>query len=176
MKQTNQSQLDGVLTALPVLAIILLCCGCSRTEEPAGRHDSNVLEVGKIEVFEVPNQIIDSNHVIPLNEAGDLKTPYQVGANQTDSSKEIVSLKPPCVVLSDPRLPGQTRKVLDLVSDVTTALRWEEDRPIQIEETESEIIVVWPSRNEGARFRSDYEARAVIDKRTFTVVSRKRGS
>ena len=34
MKRANQSQLDGVLTALPVLAIILLCCGCLRTDAP----------------------------------------------------------------------------------------------------------------------------------------------
>ncbi len=30
MKRTIQSQLDGVLTALTVVATMLLCCGCSR--------------------------------------------------------------------------------------------------------------------------------------------------
>jgi hypothetical protein len=177
MKQREKSKAFSTgARRLFLASSILICHGCSRTEEPAGRHDPNVLEVGKIEDFEVPNLKICTNHVNFSNEAGNLKIPHQVVANQTESSKEIVSLRPPYVVLSDPRLPEQTRKALDLVSDVTNVLRWEEDRPIRIEETESEIIVVWPSRNEGARFRSDYEARAVIDKRTFTVVSRKRGS
>ena len=177
MKQREKSKAFSTgARRLFLASSILICHGCSRTEEPAGRHDPNVLEVGKIEDFEVPNLKICTNHVNSSNEAGNLKISHQVVANQTESSKEIVSLKPPYVVLSDPRLPEQTRKALDLVSDVTNVLRWEEDRPIRIEETESEIIVVWPSRNEGARFRSDYEARAVIDKRTFTVVSRKRGS
>ena len=96
--------------------------------------------------------------------------------NQTNSLVDFKAVPPRMVLRSDPALPDQTRMYLDLVSDVTAQLRWEEDRPIQIEETESEIIVVWPSRQDGTSgFHADFEARAVIDRRTLAIISLKRG-
>ena len=146
----------GTLSPVPLLFSILFCWGCSRTEEPQKQNRNDGCKTDMVESAE-SMQNEDS-------------------FNQTNSLVDFKAVPPRMVLRSDPALPDQTRMYLDLVSDVTAQLRWEEDRPIQIEETESEIIVVWPSRQDGTSgFHADFEARAVIDRRTLAIISLKRG-
>lgn len=157
MKPRSRHQKTFVSTSLFSLAFFFLFYqGCSRTDEPQERNREGYLRPDRVEGSET---IEDRN-----------------GSNRTDSPVEVDALAPRTVLRSDPTLPDQTRIYLDLVSNITAKLRWEEDRPIRIEETDTEFIVVWPSRYEGRQSRhGDYEARAVIDKRNRSLISLKRG-
>ena len=79
---------------------------------------------------------------------------------------------------TDPTLPREIRKALSmpLVADINSRIKWEDDRPIRIEETEKYIIFTWPFRHEGHVYGPDYERKLIIDRETFQVVSRLRGS
>ena len=147
MKRTNQEIFFGLIPLIPFA--MFFCAGCPRAEK-ALSDSSGIHSKPEMELH--GSFPVDPSSVVPM--------------------KKTLS-----VLFSDPSLPVQTRNCLELVSDVTAKLHWEEDRPIRIEETESEIVIVWPSRQEGTRgFHADYEAKAVIDKRTFSVISVKRGS
>ena len=77
---------------------------------------------------------------------------------------------------SDVGLPERIRKALTAVDNLPGMFRVDEKRGIDIEETETSIIITWPSRYEGTNARrADYEVRAVVDKHTFSVVSLMRG-
>ncbi len=158
MKQIDGRQLTFFALILSSLASsVLFCWGCTRTEE----HPERIWHDGR-----TPN---GSTRFDAIQSRDD--------ANQAHSMEDVGAFASRMVLLSDSTLPEQTKVYLDLVSNVTERLRWEGDRPIRIEESESEIVIVWPSRHEGiSGFRADYEAKAVIDKRTRSVVSLKRGS
>lgn len=157
MKTRSRHQRIFVATSLFSIAFFFpFYQGCSRTDEPQERNR---------EGYPRPDRVEGSETMQDRN-----------GSSRTNSPVEVDTLAPRTVLRSDPALPDQTRTYLELVSNITAKLRWEEDRPIRIEETDAEFIVVWPSRYEGSQSRhGDYEARAVIDKRTRSIISLKRG-
>ena len=78
---------------------------------------------------------------------------------------------------SDVGLPERIQKALSVVDNLPGMIPLYEEHGIDIEETETSIIITWPSRYEGTNARrADYEMRAVVDKQTFSVISLMRGS
>ena len=78
---------------------------------------------------------------------------------------------------SDEGLPEHIQKALSAVDNLPGMFPVYEEHGIDIDETETLIIITWPSRYEGTNARrADYEVRAVVDKQTFSVVSLMRGS
>ena len=78
---------------------------------------------------------------------------------------------------SNEGLPEHIQKALSAVDNLPGMFPVYEEHGIDIEETETLIIITWPSRYEGTNARrADYEVRAVVDKQTFSVVSLMRGS
>ena len=78
---------------------------------------------------------------------------------------------------SDVGLPERIQKALSAVDNLPGMIPLYEEHGIDIEETETSIIITWPSRYEGTNARrADYEVRAVVDNQTFFVVSLMRGS
>ncbi len=107
------------------------------------------------------------------------------GASRRIGEESEMKHLPPTTVYSSPQrihrsdvgLPERIRKALAAVDNLPGMFRVDEKRGIDIEETETSIIITWPSRYEGTNARrADYEVRAVVDKQTFSVVSLMRGS
>ncbi len=71
-----------------------------------------------------------------------------------------------------PKTDDYIREAMSFVARYFSILDWPEDRPVEIVETDREIVITWPLPPELAAmhaYKPDYTARAFLDKKTKEV-------
>lgn len=152
-----------VFTALAIATLVVLFLFWPREE--------GTMEPSVKDEFPNPDSVARSAQDVSCSEQNDSASTTKDPVHTYDFSRPLRILS------SDPNLPENIKKALSLVAHVSKRHQWRDDQPIEIEETETRIIITWPSRQEGKKiYRADYEAEAIIDKETFSVVSIRAGS
>ena len=148
-----------VFTALAIATLVVLFLAWPR-EEPVARVESPKPDSAARPAQEVPCSAQNDSSAATKDPA----LPYDFS-------------QPRLILPSDPNLPENIKKALSLVEDMTRRMHKDGEKPIRVQETETQLIIIWPTRHEGKHgFHADYAAMAVIDKQTFSVVKLLRGS